>query len=542
MPFVAAICSQCGAKIQVDPLGSTVCEFCGTPFVMDSAVSPGNAGALMKRGLLFLEDGDWPNANAYFEKVLDSAPEHAPAYVGKLCAQYKVRREQDLGLCGQPIQSSGNFQKALRFADAELRQRLTAYGATTEKRLQKLREEKERKEAEERERRLELERRVQEGERLKQERLAEEAAQRARKQEKKNRRLAIIASAVALGLLAAALIFVAVENYVTIPNNYSSAVALFEEGKFREAYDKFSAWSDYEDSRDYMQQCVTPVRESLRHGTIAAGSYHSAALREDGTVVMAGSGMADYRSEVEGWKDIVMLDTLDNDLAALDSNGEVFVAGEDYEEYKKYYYLTQVKDVQSITLASAMLYGLKEDGTIIATGLGSTSARLDEVFGWKNVTSIAASSLHTVALKADGTAVGFDDSGFNKPTPDKKIQLEEWTDLVQVAAGTNKTVGLRADGTVLMAGNTISGTQNWKDIVAVDVAWEHVVGLTAGGRVIAAGNNEYGQCDTSEWRDIVAVAAGDYHTVGLKADGTVVATGRNGMNQCNVSAWTDIAR
>ncbi len=83
----------------------------------------------------------------------------------------------------------------------------------------------------------------------------------------------------------------------------------------------------------------------------------------------------------------------------------------------------------------------------------------------------------------------------------------------------------------------------WGEITpreTVSAGWGHTVGLKADGTVVAVGSNGRGQCDVDGWTDIVAVSAGDFHTVGLKADGTVVAVGYNGYGQCDVDGWTDI--
>ena len=77
----------------------------------------------------------------------------------------------------------------------------------------------------------------------------------------------------------------------------------------------------------------------------------------------------------------------------------------------------------------------------------------------------------------------------------------------------------------------------------VSAGKDHTVGLKADGTVVAVGNNGFGQCGVDGWTDIVAVSAGHYHTVGLKADGTVVATSYTGKyydGQCGVYGWTDI--
>jgi len=92
--------------------------------------------SLVKRGCLFLEDSDWNKANEYFDKALDINPEHAPAYVGKLCAELMVRREESLGDYNELRQGKkfdkllgeyANFKKALRFADDSYKKKLNDY-------------------------------------------------------------------------------------------------------------------------------------------------------------------------------------------------------------------------------------------------------------------------------------------------------------------------------------------------------------------------------------------------------------------------------
>ena len=112
-----------------------------------------------------------------------------------------------------------------------------------------------------------------------------------------------------------------------------------------------------------------------------------------------------------------------------------------------------------------------------------------------------------------------------------------------ISAGTYHTVGLKADSTVVAVGRNDDGRCNvsgWEDIMAVGAGDFHTVGLKADGTVVAVGRNDEDQCNVSGWKDIVAVSTRCRHTVGLKADGTVVAVGMNKYNQCNVSDWKDI--
>lgn len=91
-----------------------------------SAASSGTA-PLLKRAFLFLEDGDWQEADTYCEKVLDIDPENAQAYLGKLMAELNVRRRDELKNCAEPFDGSGNYQKSFRFGDASLKEQLSGY-------------------------------------------------------------------------------------------------------------------------------------------------------------------------------------------------------------------------------------------------------------------------------------------------------------------------------------------------------------------------------------------------------------------------------
>ena len=93
------------------------------------AVNIGNANeeSLLKRAFIFLEDGDWDSADEYCEKVLDIDPENARAYLGKLMAEYRACRLEDLQNCRQPFDGSGNYNKILRFAEPKLIETLKGY-------------------------------------------------------------------------------------------------------------------------------------------------------------------------------------------------------------------------------------------------------------------------------------------------------------------------------------------------------------------------------------------------------------------------------
>ena len=72
--------------------------------------------SLIRRGQLFLEDGEWEQADEYFDRALDIDPEFAPAYIGKLCAELGFHKEEDLAKHKRPLTTYNNYKRALSFA------------------------------------------------------------------------------------------------------------------------------------------------------------------------------------------------------------------------------------------------------------------------------------------------------------------------------------------------------------------------------------------------------------------------------------------
>ena len=106
-------CEMCGGNDILKQDSLFVCQSCETKYTVEEAKklmiegtvevagtvkidTSADVEALMMRGHLFLDDADWTQANEYFDRVLDIDPKHAPAYIGKLCAELKVSSESDL--------------------------------------------------------------------------------------------------------------------------------------------------------------------------------------------------------------------------------------------------------------------------------------------------------------------------------------------------------------------------------------------------------------------------------------------------------------
>jgi TPR repeat protein len=79
----------------------------------------GTLESLLKRGMLFLEDGEFSKADEYFERILDEDPEEDRAYWGKLLVKLQCKSNEELINHDQSLESYDEYKKALRFSDGE---------------------------------------------------------------------------------------------------------------------------------------------------------------------------------------------------------------------------------------------------------------------------------------------------------------------------------------------------------------------------------------------------------------------------------------
>ena len=132
--FITDIVRGIKKVINKDEPKSAVKETAAAGQAANSGVAP-----LLKRISLFLEDGNWQEADEYCERVLDSDPENAQAYLYKLMAKMEVRKKEDLRNQAQPFDSEDMYRKTVRFADEELKNTLEEYNAYIKDRNEKKR-------------------------------------------------------------------------------------------------------------------------------------------------------------------------------------------------------------------------------------------------------------------------------------------------------------------------------------------------------------------------------------------------------------------
>lgn len=97
-----------------------------------------SADALIKRAMLYLEDGEWEKAYEYAENALDVDAECAEAYLAKFLAEYNINSADDIpSECEEMLMEIESlteltsYGKAMRFADNELKAKLEGYNNET---------------------------------------------------------------------------------------------------------------------------------------------------------------------------------------------------------------------------------------------------------------------------------------------------------------------------------------------------------------------------------------------------------------------------
>jgi hypothetical protein len=144
--------------------------------------------------------------------------------------------------------------------------------------------------------------------------------------------------------------------------------------------------------------------------------------------------------------------------------------------------------------------------------------------GLAGVTAIAASTVHSLALKSDGTVVAWGCFGADSGQCTVPAGL---ADVTAIAAGRTQSLALKSDGTVVAWGcgfldfgqcNVPGGLAG---VTAIAASYGHSLALKGDGTVVAWGcgpAHDFGQCKVpSGLSGVSAIAAGDFHSLAVAA-------------------------
>lgn len=94
-----------------------------------------NVSAVIKRCEILIADKNYDKAEQLIDEVLNNDPTNAKAYILLLLMELGIAKEEDLLNYSAPLDSYGNFQKALQFANEDYREVLNNYNNTVKNRI-----------------------------------------------------------------------------------------------------------------------------------------------------------------------------------------------------------------------------------------------------------------------------------------------------------------------------------------------------------------------------------------------------------------------
>lgn len=231
------------------------------------------------------------------------------------------------------------------------------------------------------------------------------------------------------------------------------------------------------------QSCVPLGATNIK--AVAAGTYHSLALRRDGTVM--------------GWGD--------------NGYGECTIPA-------------SVTDIVAVAAGRTYSVSLGANGKALTWG-GIPGSSITVPSNATNLVAVSAQYDQILGLRGDGAVIPWGSRS--------RVLPADATNGLAVDVGYAASAVLRADGTVVPFGwlygdrtGDVSAPAGATGVVAVALGYSHFVALRKDGTVVCWGDNTYGQLDVPTGAtDVVAVAAAGYTALALRSDGTVLAWGTN---------------
>ncbi|WP_295586532.1 CARDB domain-containing protein [uncultured Lamprocystis sp.] len=322
---------------------------------------------------------------------------------------------------------------------------------------------------------------------------------------------------------------------------------------------------------------------------LAAGNYHSLAIKTDGTLWVWGHNgqgqlgdgtWTDRLTPVQILTGVAAVSAGFFHSLAIKTNGSLWAWGYNPEgRLGDGTTRGRSTPVQVLTGVAAMSAGdghtlaLKTDGSAWTWGEnwkgqlgdGTTTDRLTPVQVLNGVAAVAAGDSHSLAIKTDNTlwAWGYNGNGElgDGTSADRWTPIQILSGVAAVAAGGHHNVALKTDGSVWTWGRNIGDgsyyslytpVQVMTGVAAVSAGNYYALALKADGNLWAWGWNQDGEVGdgTNTWRrtpvqvmtGVAAMDAGAWvgkHTLALKTDGSLWAWGDNLYGQLGDGTTTD---
>ncbi len=268
-----------------------------------------------------------------------------------------------------------------------------------------------------------------------------------------------------------------------------------------------SAWG----LSNYGQVGNTPTTSNFT--TIAAGRFHSLAIRTNGSLAAWGYNSNGQVSGTPTTGSYVAVAGGQFHSVAVRSDGTLVSWG--YDGSGQVSGTPTTGSYVAVAAGPAYSLAIRSDGAIVAWGSNSNGV----VSGRPTTgvyTAIAAGEFHCVALRSDGTLVSWGYNGWGQVanTPTTGVYTA-------VAAGYQHSLALRSDGVVVAWGynsnGQVSGAPTASGHTAIAADYLGGAALRSNGTIVAWGDNSNGQVTSAPAGAHTRLAAGFAHLLALKS-------------------------
>ncbi len=178
---------------------------------------------------------------------------------------------------------------------------------------------------------------------------------------------------------------------------------------------------------------------------------------------------------------------------------------------------------------------------IISCFAGASSPAATSIVAWGNnnnfqcnvptgltaVNALAAGTIHSLAIRPDGTVAAWGDNLFGQ------TNVTGLASVAAIAGGDTFTMALLSNGTVVVRGTQVAPPVGLSNVTAIAAGWHHCLALKQDGTVVSWGDTNSVPAGLS---NVIAIAAGDGHSLALLKDRSVRAWGDSSFGKTTVPA------
>ena len=194
-------------------------------------------------------------------------------------------------------------------------------------------------------------------------------------------------------------------------------------------------------------------------------------------------------------------------------------------------------DIIAIAGGSVHSLALKTNGSVIVWGNNDYGQVTIPVAAQSGVVAISAGSYYSLALKTDGSVIGWGANYYSQTT----IPVAAQSGVIAIAASGEHSLALKNDGSVIGWGLNTNNQVTipvaaQSGVIAIAAGFKHSLALKNNGSVIGWGLNTNNQVTipVAAQSGVIAIAAGFSHSLALKNDGSVIGWGNNGVGQITI--------